>query len=125
MAILMQNIRGTRNAFELEIDLVGTAVEVVSEAVFIPSNVATITFGFTRESGDAGYKIQTTYDTRDSVDLSPSTVRWFDWEVSGVDTNGWLDQDQIQWWLPIPSHIRIAVDGSGSPSDIHYAMRAN
>lgn len=123
MATLMKNIRGTNNAFEYSESVTATSTNVQGAEIFVPSNVATVTLGLRRQSGTGGYKMQATYSTRNEVDLG--TAEWFDWDISGLDASGFLDQDEFQFWMPIPSHLRLVVEGDGSTTEVYMAMRAN
>lgn len=123
MAIDMKRIYGTNNAFEYSESVLANAADTTSEEIFIPSNVASVTFGINRLSGTGMYKIQTTYSPKDEV--TAGTAKWFDWEISGVDENGWFNLDKVQWWLPVPGSIRLVVEGVGSDTTVYWAMRAN
>ena len=122
MAQLTNNIRGTNNAYEFSETIVSSGTGKVQEALFIPSNVATVVLGIRRKTGTAKFKVQITVSTRDEVDAG--TAEWFDWTISGVDSNGYLDDDDVVWWVPIPSHLRLVVE-AGDATNVYMSVRAN
>ena len=125
MAVNMQRIYGTNNAFEYSETVSSAATTQYSQEIFIPSNVASLTMGLKRSgtSGTAKYKVQVTYSTKEEV--ANATGVWFDWDITGVDSNGYIDEDAVQWWIPVPSHIRLNVENAGTGTDVYFSMRAN
>lgn len=126
MAQLMKDIRGTNNAFEFSETITTTGTETVNVPIFIPSNVAVVTMGVRRTSGTAKFKVQISMSTIDEVNgvAGEDAAQWFDWQLPGIDANGYLDDDEVQYWVPIPSHMRFAV-ASGDATSVYFSIRAN
>jgi len=122
MAQNMKQIWGTNNAFEHSESVTTVGANKVSVPLFIPSNVAVVTMGIRRKSGTAKFKVQITMSTVDEVNAG--TAEWFNWNLPGVDVSGYLDTDDVQWWVPIPSHMRFIVD-SGDVTTVYFSLRAN
>lgn len=122
MASDMKRIYGTNNAFEYSETIESAATIQEGEEKFIPSNVASITMGIKR-TGTAKYKVQVTYSPKDEV--TSGTAVWFDWDIPGVDVDGFYDEDEIQWWIPVPGSIRCVVEGAGTGTSVYFSLRAN
>lgn len=124
MAVDMKRIYGTNNAFEYSETVTANLIDVSSEEIFIPSNVASLTTGIVRKSGTGKYKLQVTYSPKSEVQAA--TAEWFNWDIPCADpVTGFCDEDQIQWWIPVPGSIRLIVEGVGSDTVVYWSMRAN
>ncbi len=123
MATNLDRVYGTNNAFEWSETVESGDDELTyGEELWIPSNVGQLTAGITRQEGTGGYKIQVSYSTKSEV--TAGTGVWMDWELSGIDGDGFMVDDQTQFWCPIPSHIRIVLE-AGSGTTVYWGMRAN
>jgi hypothetical protein len=122
MATTMRQVLGTVYAYEHSETVVSDVTEVTSEAIFIPPNVAQVSIFLRRKVGSGRYKVQVTGSTRDEI-FGGTEAEWFDWDIPGL-TDGWTDEDDIQWWIPIPSGIRIVME-LGSGTELYFSMRAN
>lgn len=124
MATSMKQVLGTVYAYEYAETLVSEAGEKFGEDVFIPPNVAQIGLGIRRKSGSGRYKVQITYSTRSEI-FDSGNAEWFNWDVPSADpVTGYIDLDEITWWIPIPSGIRIVAE-AGAGTTIYFSMRAN
>ena len=105
----------------------GLALEIkargkTSEAIKLPANVGGISFGIKR-SGTVKYKVQLSYSTE--TQERDGEAEWFDWEdLPGLDINGYMDLDSFQWWIPIPSFMRIVIDAGTLGDTVSLGMRA-
>lgn len=122
MATALSRIYGTNNAYEFSETLTSTGAEVVGEEKWIPANVGQLTGGIVLKAGTGGYKIQVSFSTREEVE--DGIAEWFDWQIPGVDANGWIYDAESQFWCPVPSHVRCVTQGVSGTS-VYFSMRAN
>lgn len=127
MATQMGQVLGSVYAYEYALEQESAAGEVTSQAVFIPPNVAQVSLGIRRLTGSGRYKVQVTYSTRDEIYGTSTTspnAKWFNWDIPGTNGDGWYADDEVQWWIPIPSGIRL-VNEAGTGTTVYWSMRAN
>jgi len=127
MAVNLKRIFDTNNAFEYSETVVSSTGEVSSKELFIPSNVATVVMHLRRKAGTGQYKIQTTTSTRDEIfgQNGASPAEWFNWDIPEADSvTGYVDQDEIQWWVPITSGMRLITE-AGTGTTVYFSLRAN
>ena len=133
MAINARAIKGAPNAFEYskkETVAFGGA-EQVSEALLATTNSTGMTFTVDRLTApDVKFKMQMTCGTISEVnsgliDGTTDSLPWHDWDVPGIDVDGFLDQDQFDWWIPIPSAIRMVTKNAHISTDqyLYWAVR--
>lgn len=132
MAINSRAIKGAPNAFEYsEIITVGSGdVEQTSDALLATTNSTGMTFMIDRLSlpSDVKFKMQMTTALIEEVnsgvlsDNKTIAVPWHDWDVPGIDSEGFLDKDQFEWWIPIPSAVRMVTKSTNGGS-LYWAVR--
>jgi hypothetical protein len=132
MAINSRAIKGAPNAFEYSeiIDVSSGGSEQASEGLLATTNSTGMTFVVDRldSPSDVKYKMQMTCALIEEVnkgtlvgDASVATP-WHDWDVPGLDEDGFLDHDQFDWWVPVCTAVRM-VTKSVNGGRLYWAVR--
>lgn len=127
MANNMKRITGTNNAWEYSATISSqVGVSSYSEDLFIPSNVGSTVMFIRRKTGTAKFKVQATTSTQDEIfgQNGAAPAEWFNWDIPATDANGWLDEAEVQWWVPIPSGLRLVIEASAVATDVYFSLRA-
>jgi len=124
MAINTQSIKTAPNAFEYS-NLETVALADGEKATdYLPSttNSTGLTMGFKRKDlpSDVLYKVQLSYSTVN--ELATGVAEWHDWDIDGLDVDGFLDEDSFERWIPIPSAMRVVLKSATSGS-LYWAVR--
>ena len=120
--LLMSRVFGSPYAAEVSGTLSSAATETAGIDYMIPTSVGVVAVGITRQSGTGKYKMQVTFSTRSEIESE--TAIWYDWEVAGIDANGFIDADTTVLNMPVPSGFRFVMD-AGEGTSIYYGVRAN
>lgn len=121
MAINTRGIKTAPNAFEYSetINMGGEATKE-SDALLATTNSTGMTYTLDR-TGDVVYKMQMTCSTTEEVNNGEAV--WHDWNIAGIDSEGYLDLDSYEGWIPIPSAIRVLVKSATSAGTLYWAVR--
>jgi hypothetical protein len=134
MAINARSIKGAPNAFEYS-NLISVAfggTEQVTDALLATTNSTGMTFTIDRMTApDCTFKMQMTCATTEEVNNgvisgTQTPIPWHDWDVPNMDAGThYLDQDQFDWWIPIPSAVRMVTKNAhvSTNQNIYWAVR--
>lgn len=128
MASNMKAVAGTKNAYEYSETLdSSTNQAIVGEDIFIPSNVGSAVMMIRRKSGTGKFKVQATCSTRNEIYglNGEGPAEWFNWDIPGTDSNGYVDEDEVQWWVPIPAGMRMVLEAAAVPTSVYFSLRTN
>lgn len=124
MAINTRSIKGAPNAFEYSETIVVAigGAEQVTDSLLATTNSTGMTFGIKRKgvNADEKYKVQLTYST--TAEVNSGTAEWHDWDIAGLDVDGFLGLDVFEQWIPIPAAMRI-VTKSVLGGSVYWAVR--
>lgn len=125
MAEQLSRVGYVNNAYQSSETVANDTVSIrYGVARQVPANTGQVTFNIRRKTGDAGFKIQITTST--DTEIKNGTAEWFDWEVYGIDPDGYYrGGTDFQYWIPIPSAIRLVVEPTATPSTVYFSVRAN
>ena len=122
MAQPMSRVYNTQNAYEFSETVVSEVGAVIGTENWIPANVGQVTCGIKQTVGSGGYKVQVSFSTRQEVEDGIGV--WFDWEIPGKDAGGFVTDTESQFWMPVPSHMRLVL-AAGVGTTVYFSARAN
>lgn len=125
MAEQLSRVGYVNNAYQASETVSNNAsTESQGDTFQIPANTGQVTFNIRRKTGDAGFKVQVTTST--DVEIKNGTAEWFDWTVYDADADGFYrGGTDYQYWIPIPSGIRLVVEPTATASSVYFSVRAN